>query len=201
MAKNDQLVVDHLALYGGMFNPPHIAHIITANQVVHETDVDSVLWMPGGNVPHRESPTIKKHHRKSMLRLVTSRFNGFYYSDYEMNNPDVNYSINTIKYLYKTDTFKFDKLSLIVGSDQLATFKKWKNWKDILKTCHRLYHSNRPDYTPEIDSDVINDINQPLLNLSSTEIRRRIRHDEPIDCMVTTPIQSYINEHNLYQRS
>ncbi|HLT65125.1 MAG TPA: nicotinate (nicotinamide) nucleotide adenylyltransferase, partial [Flavobacterium sp.] len=121
-----------VGLYFGTFNPVHIGHLIIANHLAENSDLDEI-WMVV--TPHnplkKKAGLLEDYHRMHMIHLATENYDKLKPSDIEFKLPQPNYTINTLVHLKE----KYPKyhFSLIMGEDNLKSFPKWKNYKVILE--------------------------------------------------------------------
>lgn len=186
-------------IYGGTFNPPHIAHSITAECICEELMLDRMIFMPSANPPLKKS--IPSVHRLALAMLAFGGNDKFDVSDVEFRNPDEkSYTVNTLKILkedYKGEAVKFH---LILGIDKLIELPKWKDPEKLFELSEVIV-MNRPGYTRERTNeffDKVKFIQIPHLEISSTMIRDRVREGKSIRYFVNDDVREYIEENNLY---
>lgn len=196
-----------IAILGGSFDPPHLGHLLISQQIKKHLNVDQVWLMACFQHPFAKKLTNPKH-RLAMTKLLESE--SIRASDFEIKQGKINYTIDTIRELkkhYPNDTFYW-----IIGSDQLAKFKKWKEWQEILTYPLIVYaREQKPEELenyikqalnlPEIPQKMFLLKEQNLLtsNISSTKIRERVKQRLPIKTLVPKKVEKYIIEHNLYK--
>jgi nicotinate-nucleotide adenylyltransferase len=186
-----------VGVFGGLFDPPHIGHLIIAQHVSEEFHLERMLFVPAGNPPH-------KHHyspygtRYAMTELAIAGNEKFIISDIEKEMPDKTYTIEVIKALHGQAGVE---LYLIIGSDQWLEIETWKDPEALFKEC-RIVVVRRPDYEISKDSkfyDRIMTSTAPLIDISSTMIRARIQKNLSVLYLVTESVQEYITQNNLYK--
>lgn len=190
-----------VGLYFGTFNPIHIGHLIIANHLVENSNLDQV-WMV--ITPHnplkKKSGLLEDYHRLHMVHLATQGYDKIVPSDIEFKLPQPNYTVNTLAHL--KEKFPKHEFSLIMGEDNLKSLHKWKNYEVIL--------NEYPIYVyPRISEDEvpvefknhpqINKVNAPIIELSSTFIRNSIKEGKNIKPMIDTKVWEYI-DHNLFYK-
>lgn len=187
-------------VFGGTFDPVHHGHLITAQQAAEEADLDRLLLVPSKTPPHRESPDASPEERLIMVERAVETHPTLSASDVEFDLEEPSYTYRTIQALrdnHPEVTFQF-----ILGVDELINFKSWHRWEDLLETV-QLLGFPRPDCSvDDIPDDVRNRVDlldTPLIDISSTAIRRRIRQDQPIDFLVPPTVNTYIEEMELYR--
>jgi len=190
-----------VGLYFGTFNPIHIGHLIIANYMAENSDLDQIWMVVTPHNPHKlKSSLLEDHHRLEMVYLATKDYPKIQPSDIEFKLPQPNYTVNTLVYLQeKHPAYEF---SLIMGEDNLNTFHKWKNYKVILEN-HTIYVYPRVS-SSVIDNRFINNaniikINAPIIELSSTYIRNSIKEGKNITPMLPKEVWEYV-DHNLFYK-
>ena len=189
-------------LFGGTFDPPHFGHLIVAQTIFEAEHFDKIVFVPAHTPPHKMERKISSVSlRLDMLKMATMDNPNFEISDIELKRGGISYSLETIQtYKEKTGLGRED-LYYLIGSDSLKQFQSWQKPKAILKEC-QLIVAIRPGFRP---SDIPNWIlakvqfaNIPRIEISSTQIRARWVEDKTIRYMVTQPVWTFINKHNLY---
>ena len=189
-------------LFGGTFDPPHFGHLIVAQTIFEAKHFDKIVFVPAHIPPHKKERKISSvAFRLEMLKIATMDNPNFEISDIELKRGGISYSLETI-HAYKEQTgLDREDLYYLIGSDSLKQFQTWQNPKAILEEC-QLIVAIRPGFRP---SDIPNWIlakvqfaNIPRIEISSTQIRARWVEDKTIRYMVTQPVWTYINKHNLY---
>lgn len=190
-----------VGLYFGTFNPIHVGHLIIANYLAENSDLDEV-WMVV--TPHnplkKKSGLLEDYHRLHMINLATERFDKIKPSDIEFKLPQPNYTINTLIHL--TEKFPKYEFSLIMGEDNLKSLNKWKNYEQILKDYDiyvypRISESEVPDEF--VNHPKIHKVEAPIIELSSTFIRNSVKESKDIRPMLDDKVWEYI-DHNLFYR-
>ncbi|HIF82412.1 MAG: nicotinate-nucleotide adenylyltransferase [bacterium] len=189
-------------LFGGTFDPPHFGHLIVAQTIFEAEHFDKIVFVPAHIPPHKMERKISSVSlRLDMLKMATMDNPNFEISDIELKRGGISYSLETIQ-TYKEQTgLGGEDLYYLIGSDSLKQFQAWQNPKAILEEC-QLIVAIRPGFRP---SDIPNWIlakvqfaNIPRIEISSTQIRARWVEDKTIRYMVTQPVWTFINKHNLY---
>ena len=189
-------------LFGGTFDPPHFGHLIVAQTIFEAEYFDKIVFVPAHIPPHKKERKISSVAlRLEMLKIATMDNPNFEISDIELKRGGISYSLETIN-TYKEQTgLDREDLYYLIGSDSLKQFQTWQNPKAILEEC-QLIVAIRPGFRP---SDIPNWIlakvqfaNIPRIEISSTQIRARWVEGKTIRYMVTQPVWTYINKHNLY---
>ena len=198
-----------IGVFGGAFNPVHNGHlhlINTMSKVPMYPDmkpIDKLLVIPTANPPHRESNLLAgEQDRINMLSLALESDKAEI-SDIEFHLKGKSYTFNTLKALKKL--YPNDELFLFIGSDQLLAFRQWYKYEKILGLADVVAMSrSREDnervkqYLIENGELGINAVEYSPLEVSSSEIRERLKKGESIRGLVPENVEKYIEEHRLY---
>lgn len=189
-----------IGIYGGSFNPPHIAHLILAESLYEILQLDKVVFVPSAVPPHKQNDDLlDAAQRLRLTQLAIGDNDRFEVSDIEIKRGGASYTIETIHALDKL--YKNVTLYLIVGVDNLVTFHYWKDYRSILDGC-TVIAMKRPGFeTSRVQEDVLEKaeiVDLPYLEISSTEIRRRIRKGKSIRYMVPDSVLQEIKECGFY---
>jgi len=190
-----------VGLYFGSFNPIHIGHMVIANQMVENSDLDQVWFVVTPHNPFKKKSTLLDNfQRLEMVYLATKDYLKLKPSDIEFNLPQPNYTINTLTYLKeKYPNYEF---SLIMGEDNLKGFHKWKNYELILEY-HNIYVYPRLSEgvieTRFNDHKKIHRVEAPIMEISSTMIRKAIKDGKNIKPLLPENVWQYLDEMNFYR--
>lgn len=189
-------------IFGGTFNPPHIAHSIVAESVRQQLRLDKIIFIPSGNPPLKES--IPPDQRLEMANLAFTDNPEFEVSDIEMQNANErSYTVNTLKKLNEIHKDDSVKLFLIIGADNLIDLPKWKEPEKLFELSEVVV-VNRPDYhekdsKPEF-ADRVTSVRVPYLEISSSVIREHVSKGMSIKYLVNKKVEDYILKNNLYKK-
>ena len=188
-----------VGILGGSFDPIHLGHLITSYDVLEKRNLEKIIFIPCHISPHKtdRKPT-DDIHRMNMVNLAVEQYPYFEYSDYQIRKEEVSYTYNTLIELKKT----YVKLELIIGFDNLIVFDKWHRPDDILQLATVVVMKREIDNIPAkhnkyFDSVILLDTTQ--IDISSTEIRERVKNDSSIDYLVPSKVKEYISVHGLYK--
>ncbi len=192
----------NIGLYFGTFNPIHIGHLIIANHMVENSDLDAI-WMVV--TPHnpfkKKSSLLDNHHRLEMVFKATEDYDKISPSDIEFKLPQPNYTVHTLAHI--SDKYPDYNFSLIMGEDNLKSLHKWKNYEVILQE-HQVYVypriSEEKVETQFDNHPKINRVNAPIVEISSTMIRNAIKENKNIKPLLTAEVWQYIDEMNFYKK-
>lgn len=190
-----------IGLYFGTFNPIHIGHLIIANYMVEFSDLEEVWMVVTPHNPHKKKNTLlDDHHRLAMVRIALEDYPKLKASTIEFGLEQPNYTVNTLALLEEKHPEK--DFCLIMGEDNLKSFHKWKNYEVILER-YALYVypriSQKTVETPLKNNANIHKVNAPIIELSSTFIRKSIQEGKNIRPMVSAPVWTYLDEMNFYK--
>lgn len=187
-----------VGLYFGSFNPIHIGHLIIAAYMADHTDVDEVWFVVSPQNPFKNpAGLLNQQHRLSLVQLAIENVPKLKASNVEFKLPKPSYTVDTLTYLkekHPTKTF-----TIIMGSDGFQNIDKWKNYQTILDN-YSIYIYNRPGFAvTKYLSDTIKIIDAPLLEISSTMIRKNIKEHKSIRFYVPDVVYDEIMEKGYYQ--
>lgn len=183
----------HIGLFGGSFNPPHIAHTLTTVWALQTHDLDEVWWIP--TFQHAfDKRLVSFEHRVRMCQLALSHIDGVTISDIERQMGGESRTIDTVRSLH--DRYGNHRYSLIVGSDILEEAHRWKNWDGLMELVDLIVigrESHGGDEEPASAQFRLPDI-------SSTKTRESLRAGkyEPLRYWLAHDVIEYIAEHGLY---
>ena len=187
-----------VGILGGSFDPIHIGHLITSYEVLQKRNLQKIIFIPCNISPHKIDQKIAEDfHRLNMIKLALEEFPSFEVSDYEIRKGDVSYTYDTLVELKKS----YENLELIIGFDNLAVFERWNRPDDIFKIANVVVMKRGHDKIPEtrskyFDSAIL--LDSTLVDISSSEIRERIKKKLPIDFLVPDKVKEYITQNGLY---
>jgi nicotinate-nucleotide adenylyltransferase len=190
-----------VGLYFGTFNPIHVGHLIIANHLAENSDLDQIWLVVTPQSPFKKKQSLlDDYQRLEMVYRATKDYTNLQPSDIEFGLPQPNYTINTLTYLQeKHPKYSF---SLIMGEDNLKSFHKWKNYELILEN-HAIYVYPRiSEGTIETQFDnhkKIHHVDAPIIQLSSTFIRKAIKSGQNIRPMLPEHVWEYVDEMNFYK--
>jgi len=191
-----------VGLYFGTFNPIHIGHLIIANEMVENSDLDEI-WMVV--TPHnpfkKKSSLLENHHRFELVYRATESYDKIKPSDIEFKLPQPNYTVHTLA--NAVESYPNKEFCLIMGEDNLKSFHKWKNYETILAH-HAIYVYPRVSEGSVAhqfkNHPKIHSIKAPIIELSSTMIRKAIKEQKNIKPLLPKEVWNYIDEMNFYKK-
>jgi nicotinate-nucleotide adenylyltransferase len=195
-----------LGLLGGTFNPPHLAHLVCAQEAWAQLGLDRVDFIPAYEPPHKEvesDPGVE--HRVELCRRAVGADPRFGVSRVEADLPERSYTVDTLKRLH--ETHPGDELTFIVGGDMAYALPTWHE-PEALLTLAELGVAEREgvlraDITERLaglaGADRIRFFDMPRLDISSSMIRRRVAAARPIHFLVPQAVEEYIATAGLYR--
>ena len=191
-----------IGLYFGTFNPIHVGHLIIANHMAENSDLDEI-WMvvTPQNPFKKKSSLLDNYHRLQLVDLATENYPKIKPSKIEFDLPQPNYTVHTLAYI--SDKFPKHNFSLIMGEDNLKSFHKWKNYEVILEHHHIYVYPRISEGKIETQFDnhpKIHKIDSPIIQISSTQIRNGIQEGKNIQPMLSNSVWKYIDEMNFYRK-
>lgn len=186
-----------LGVFGGTFDPPHVAHLIVAQDVYEAFDLEAVLFVPAGIPPHKTDETVSPAEaRLAMLRAAVGDDPRFRISGIELRREGPSYTVDTLRELLEEEPDR--ELRLIIGADQLAEFGSWKE-PGAIAGLARVTVMNRgdDDLHPGVEYDTVR---VPRIALSSTLVRERVARGRPIRYLVPDGVVEIIEGRGLYRR-
>jgi len=188
-------------LFFGSFNPIHIGHLIIANHIVEHHDLDEVWFVVTPHNPFKEKRSLlADHHRYRMVLEATEDYPKLKPSKIEWGLPQPNYTVNTLAYL--DEKYPEHQFNLIMGEDNLRSFHKWKNYEVILENYHIYVYPRISDQkiVPElINHPKIHSVKAPIVEISSTFIRKAIPDGKNIRPLLPEKVWKYLDEMNFYR--
>ncbi len=185
-----------IGILGGTFNPPHLGHLMMAEQVGSQLDLDEVWFMPTAKPPHAPGKmTIAAQHRLQMVQLAIRNNSRFKLQAYEVNRGGKNYTVDTMRQFVKE--YPEAEFYFIIGGDSANDLPSWKGIQDLVNLV-QFVGVQRPGSSPYRHRYPIIWVDSPLVDLSSTEIRLRVYLDQSIRYQVPLEVESYIYHHHLY---
>ena len=184
-----------IGIMGGTFNPIHYGHLLLAQAALESLSLDKILFMPSGNSYMKEASRILSGElRGQMVRLALKENPDFIFSDLELQRQGPTYTCDTLAALRAQNPQS--RYYFILGEDNLLTIKQWKNPEFILKNC--VIAGAVRESEKEFQAD-IRILPARRIDLSSTEIRERLRNGHSVRYMLPESVIEYIAENNLYK--
>ena len=189
------------ALFFGSFNPIHVGHLIIANSMLQQDGIDEVWLVVSPHNPLKErSALLADHHRLQMVRRAIDDNYRLRACDIEMHLPQPSYTVVTLAAL--GEKYPDREFSLIMGSDNLATFERWRNYEYILQH-YRLHVYPRPgsEHCKLASHPHVEMADVPMMDISSSFIRNRIAEGKDVRYLLTEPVYQYLTEMHFYEKN
>lgn len=202
-----------ILIFGGSFDPPHVAHIQLPQQVAQAIDADLIAYVPAGRAPHKldkvQSPA---EHRLAMLRLALEAKPGptpavVLTDEIDRGESEPSYTVDTLERL-RARVGPDAELRLLIGADQLRIFDTWRGPERIIALAEPVVMVRPPDTRASLLDALPDDQRDPwrdrlvdvdAIDLSSTTIRDALKHGEHADHLLSPAVAAYIEQHDLYR--
>lgn len=190
----------NIGLYFGTFNPIHVGHLIIANHLVENSDLDEIWMVITPHNPHKKKASLLHNlDRLEMVYLATKDYPKINPSDIEFDLPQPNYTVHTLAHI--CDKYPYKKFSVIMGEDNLKSFHKWKNYEVILENHNVYVYPRISEGTAENQLDnhpKIHKVKAPIIEISSTMIRNGIKQKKEIRPLVSKEVFDYMKKKGFY---
>ena len=199
-----------IGILGGSFDPPHIGHLWIAEAVRETLKLDEIRWIPAAISPLKPGgPVASNEQRRQMVALAISGCSEYLVDDRELNRGDVSFTVDTLQSL--TTEFPTAEFFLIMGSDSLASIQQWHQPERLLELATLVVLQRGAE--DDIDFNVLSglasetqieriresQVSMPLIELSSSEIRARVRNGQSIRFQTCRSVEAYIRAEKLYR--
>lgn len=210
-----------VGLLGGTFNPVHKGHMQLAAAVLFECAMDSIMFVPAAQPPHKNVDAVCNiAHRVKMLNLAIAGKKDFFISEIETGQDRPSYTIDTLRQLRQQDA-KSTKYHFIIGCDAFQEIETWKCWEEVIRTTNFIV-AVRPGYAldnvemiltrnkfipisvegkmwcNQRNGNNIQFLSREIEDISSTDIRRRIKEKKDWRHLVPDSVGLYMNQNQLY---
>ena len=195
-----------MGIFGGTFDPPHVGHLILAGEAVVQLRLSRLLWVLTPVPPHKlDQPITPLELRLPMLRHIVEADGDFELSRVEMDRPGPHYAADTIRLL--GERYPSATLVMVIGGDSLHDLPTWHMAADLVAACHEFGVMRRPGDAIDLADlesrlpglgDKVHFVEAPLLDIASSEIRRRVRQGLPFRYYLTPEVYEYILASGLY---
>lgn len=198
-----------IGIVGGTFDPPHLAHLILGEHGYEELRLDKVLYVPAGTPPHKESTRTPAIYRAAMTAIAIEDNDHFEMSRVDLDRPGPHYTVDTIAIL--RETYPGAEFTFIMGEDMFKELPQWERAEGLftgsmlrvavmrrLGVHGVLRADEHEDKLPGLAKNVTM-LKSPLVEISSTDIVRRLRNGESVRYLVPDRVLSYIKANRLYQ--
>ncbi len=186
-----------VGLFFGSFNPIHIGHLAIANYMVEYTDLHEFWFVVSPHNPLKKKKTLLDgHHRYDMVSMAIKSDERFQATDIEFRLPQPSYTVDTLTYL--SERYPENNFVLIMGEDNLENIGKWKNFEFLLENYEIFLYPRPGCHTEEIENSRITKVNAPLMEISSSFIRKAIKENKDIRHFLPEEVFQYISDMHFY---
>lgn len=196
-----------LGIFGGTFDPPHLGHLILAAEAAAQLHLDSVLWVLTPDPPHKQGRTITPlAHRLAMLQAAIADNPQFELSTIDIDRPAPHFALDTVHLLRRVHPGA--SLMYLMGSDSLLELPTWHKPLEFISACDRIGVMHRPRDQPDLENlerimpgiaSRVAIVQAPLIEISSSDIRRRVAGRESYRYLMPPAVYTYITSQHLYR--
>jgi len=200
-----------VGVFGGSFDPPHKGHIEVAKRALRLHSLERVVFVPANQPPHKSERRLTDCGRRmAMLRLALASEPDFEVDDVECRRGGLSYTVDTLHYF--RNKYPSSELFFIIGSDSLEELPSWRRVKEVVRLARfvvvlragfdrEVFRRLRPLLGEEIVARMeVDMVSEPPVDVSSTEVRRRLAKGEPVSDLVDERVLEYIVENGLYTK-
>ena len=210
------MTVTKTVLFGGSFDPIHIGHTTVAESAMNFIEAQKLIFIPVSRSPLKHTdPYATAQQRLDMISLAIKNKPQFEVSDFELKRPAPNYTIDTVKHFIQS----FDKtdntvqIHLLIGADCVNELDRWHRITELIRLCELrvMYRAGfaKPDFSrliqllghKQVEKLTQNVVPVPLVDISSTEIRKAIAAEKDVTDLLDKPVTEYIKQHRLYKKT
>lgn len=196
-----------IGLFGGTFDPPHVGHLVLAGEAAHQLQLQQILWTPAPSPPHKDVNGITRiSDRMAMLQLATAGDSAFEICSLELERPGPHFTVDTLRIL--REIHSEDDIVLLIGEDSLEELPTWHAPVELIALCAAIgvmrRQGSQADLT-QLDARIpglaakVKYMTAPLMEIASSDIRRRVEQGLPYRYHVTPLVYEYIENHGLYR--
>jgi nicotinate-nucleotide adenylyltransferase len=191
-----------IGLFFGSYNPIHIGHLILANYILENSDMEELWFVVSPQNPFKDKKSLlSDHHRLDMVQLAVKNYPNMRASNVEFSLPKPSYTIDTLTYL--KEKYPDYIFALIMGKDNLDTLPKWKNFEKLISNYQiiaypRTFDGEKKDQE-YLQHENISLINAPIIELSATEIRKMIKEGKNVRPMLPPEVFEYLDGSSFYK--
>lgn len=200
-------MTETIGIFGGTFDPPHLGHLILAAEALDQLKLDRLLWVLTPHNPLKAPlPDTPLDHRLEMLRLAIGDEPRFEISTIELERPGPHYTVETLRLLQQQ--FPQAGLVFLMGGDSLRDFASWREPQEMLELCHSLGVMRRPGDQVDLSglaaslpnlAEKVRFMEIPLLQIASSEIRRRVAQGSTFRYYLHPRVHEYIQKNQIYR--
>ncbi len=194
-----------VGILGGVFNPPHIGHLVLAQEALAQLALEKVVWVPVGRAPHRDVPQDPgAEARFTMCDYATAADERFSLSRFEVDRDEPSYTVDTLRALRAVRPE--DEPVLLLGADQAAALPRWREPEEVLRLAEvavvaraeQTREDVRAALAPLAGGERVSFFSMPRIDVSSTLVRERAAAGLPIRYLVPDKVANFIGAQSLY---
>lgn len=186
-----------IGLFFGSFNPIHVGHLIIAQHFINFSDLKKIWFVVSPQNPLKNKQSLlNEYDRLHLVSLAISNNSNFQTSSIEFELPKPSYTIDTMAYL--DEKYPQHQFVLLMGSDNLLSLKKWKNYETLVER-YAIYVYKRQDVIGIVDFPNVKQFDFPLLHLSASYIRQCLKEKKSIKYLVTEVVEEELLKMNAYR--
>ena len=193
-----------IGLFGGSFDPIHNGHLQIAARAQEQLFIDRIIFIPAAIPPHKQHLTLTdENHRLRMTQLAIEKYSDFEVSAVEIERSGISYTIDTLLYFRMKYNLSKEQLQFIIGADSLVNFHKWREPEKILENCQLVVYDRKGANLNSVSDELrkkVHFLNAPLINLSSTAVRNKIKTGDDLIKLLPEKVVEYIFKNGLYTR-
>jgi len=197
---------DLIGVLGGTFDPPHLAHLILADEARYVLDLQRILWVVTAQPPHKQNQSISSvHHRVAMVKLVTDADPAFEFSTADLDRPPPHYAHGTMEWL--RIRYPNSKFAYLMGEDSLRDLPAWNMPQLFVDSCDAICVMDRlaveyevaqlEEELPGLGHKLVF-LGVPPIMISGRDIRSRVREKRPFHYLMPPAVSNYVLEQGLY---
>jgi nicotinate-nucleotide adenylyltransferase len=191
-----------IAFFGGSFDPPHVGHLLAAEDAYEQLSLDRIVFVPTATQPLKvEGAAATADQRVAMVRLLLADDSRFEVSTVEVDRAGLSFTVDTLAHY--AEIYPAAERFLLLGADVLATFAQWRDPERILELARPVILQREgdrpPTLPPGIEAKALQRLPTRRVDVSSTEIRERVRRGKSIRGFVTDSVAAYIARDGLYR--
>ncbi len=189
---------ERIGIFGGSFDPPHLGHLLVAETAREQFALDRVVWIPAAAPPHKRHDDLSDSvHRLAMVERAVRSNPAFECSSMEIDRGDTSYTVDTLEHL--AEEAASNDYFLILGSDSYHDFQSWRRPSRIVELAHLLVYPRGDGDHAASTSFAFQAVDAPMIPISSTMIRTKVRLGASVRYYVPDDVLSYIEGSALYR--
>ncbi len=203
---NKKRKMKKIGLFFGSFNPIHIGHLILANYILENSDMEELWFVVSPQNPFKDKKSLlNDHNRLDMVQLAVKNYTKMRASNIEFSLPKPSYTIDTLTYL--NEKYPDYSFALIMGEDNLKSLPKWKNYEKLVSDYQIIVYPRtfEGNVSPSLNDSKLRNhenislINAPIIELSATEIRKMIKEGKNVRPMLPPEVFEYLDGSSFYK--